>query len=126
MTSRNPMLFGTVVNWDDIPQREVRPGVRRRIYATDEVMIAHHELDVGMELNPHAHKDFDQLVYIASGRCNYYIDGTPHDMAAGSFLLVPRGSKHYVEPTEAPCVNLDLFVPPRADLAAEIGYPIPV
>jgi len=109
MADRNPALYGTVINWDEIPQREIRAGVRRRIYATDEVMIAHHELDVGMDLNPHTHSDFDQLVYIASGRCNYYVDGTPNDMRAGSFLLVPRGSEHYVEPTEAPCVNIDLF-----------------
>lgn len=120
MAARNPRLFGRVVNWDDVPQKEIRPGVRRRLYATDEVLIAHHELEVGMTLNPHTHEDFDQLVYIASGRCNYYVDGEPNDMRAGSFLLVPRGSEHYVEPTEAPCVNIDYFVPPRADLLAAL------
>ena len=122
MTARNPSLFGRVVNWDDIPVQQLRPGVRRRVYATDEVMIAHHELEVGMQLNPHSHDDFDQLVYIASGRCNYYLDGTPHDLTPGSFLLVPRGSEHYVEPTEAPCVNIDVFVPPRADMLSALGW----
>lgn len=114
--SRNEHLFASVVNWDELPVTEVRPGVRRRVYATDEVMIAYHELEVGMTLNPHTHDDFDQLVHIAQGRANYYVDGTPHDMRAGSFMLVPRGSEHYVEPTEGPCVNIDYFVPPRADL----------
>ena len=116
MTTRNAALFSTVVNWDELPLTQVRPGVRRRVYATDEMMICHHELDVGMTLNPHRHEDFDQLVHIAQGRANYYVDGVAHDMRAGSFLLVPRGSEHYVEPTEAPCVNIDFFVPPRADL----------
>lgn len=122
MNERNPKLFGTVVNWDDIPVTQLRPGVRRRVYATDQVMIAYHELEVGMALNPHAHADFDQLVYIASGRCNYHVDGTPHEMRAGSFLLVPRGSEHHVEPTEGPCVNIDLFVPPRADLLPSLDW----
>jgi quercetin dioxygenase-like cupin family protein len=122
MSERNSQLFGVVVNWDQIPVEQVRPGVRRRVYATDEVMIAHHELEVGMQLNPHSHADFDQLVYIASGRCDYYIDGVAHDLTPGSFLLVPRGSEHYVEPTEAPCVNIDLFVPPRADLLPSLGW----
>jgi len=116
----NPSLFGKVVNWDDIPQREVRAGVRRRIYATDEVLIAHHELEVGMTLNPHVHEDFDQLVHIAEGRCNYYVDGVANEMTAGSFLLVPRGAEHYVEPLEAPCVNIDFFIPPRADLLEKL------
>ncbi|WP_200304351.1 cupin domain-containing protein [Streptomyces adelaidensis] len=116
MSTRNAALFHTVVNWDEMPVTQVRPGVRRRVYATDEVMICHHELEIGMTLNPHRHDDFDQLVQIAEGRANYYVDGVAHDMRAGSFLLVPRGSEHYVEPTEAPCVNIDFFVPPRADL----------
>ncbi len=122
MSGRNPKLFATVVNWDDIPLIQLRPGVRRRVYASDELMIAYHELEVGMQLNPHSHCDFDQLVFIASGRANYYVDGVAHEMRAGSFMLVPRGSEHYVEPLEAPCVNIDYFVPPRADLAAALSW----
>lgn len=120
--ARNDKLFANVVNWDDIPVTQVRPGVRRRVYATDEMMIAYHELEVGMQLNPHTHEDFDQLVHVASGRANYYVDGTPHEMTAGSFMLVPRGSEHYVEPLEAPCVNIDYFVPPRADMAGALDW----
>lgn len=120
--ARNEKLFGTVVNWDDIPVTQVRPGVRRRVYATDEVMIAHHELEVGMELNPHTHDDFDQLVSLTSGRANYYVDGIPHELRAGSFLLVPRGKEHYVEPLEAPCVNIDYFVPPRTDMKGALDW----
>ncbi|MFI0354452.1 cupin domain-containing protein [Actinomadura sp. 9N407] len=120
-TSRNGKLYSKVIGWADLPETEVRPGVRRRVYSTDEVMVAHHRLDVGMDLNPHSHKDFDQLVYIAEGRCNYYVDGVAHEMTAGTFLLVPSGSEHYIEPLEEPCVNIDIFVPPRADLAPPLG-----
>jgi quercetin dioxygenase-like cupin family protein len=115
MSDRNPGLFGLVVNWDDIPTRDVRPGVRQKVYSTDQVMLAWHELAVGMDLNPHAHADFDQLVYIESGRCNYFVDGVGHEMGPGAFMLVPRGSEHYAEPTEGPCVNIDIFCPPRPD-----------
>ncbi|WP_326552302.1 cupin domain-containing protein [Micromonospora sp. NBC_01813] len=119
----NPQLYRTSVNWDDIPATDVRPGVRRKVYATDEVVLAWHELSVGMDLNPHTHDDFDQLVMILGGRCNYYVDGVPHDMGPGSMLLVPRGAEHYVEPTEGPCINLDLFAPPRADFLAHAWRP---
>lgn len=122
MTDRNEKLFGVVVNWNDIPVTDLRPGVRRQVYATEQVMLARHELEVGMQLNPHTHTDFDQLVYIAAGRCNYYIDSTPHDMTPGSFLLVPRGSEHYVQPTEGPCVNIDVFVPPRVDMLSALDW----
>jgi quercetin dioxygenase-like cupin family protein len=119
---RNPLLYGLVVNWDDIPEETVRPGVRRRVYATDEVMIAWHSLDVGMAVNPHSHADFDQLVLITEGACDYYVAGTPHRMRAGSLLLVPAGAEHYIVPIEGPCINLDVFVPPRADFAGALGY----
>jgi quercetin dioxygenase-like cupin family protein len=114
---RDELLFGRSVNWDDIPEEVIRPGVRRRCYATDSVMLVWHSLDVGMALNPHRHEDFDQLATVLDGRALYYIDGVPHEMTAGSMLLVPRGHEHYIEPVQAPCINLDVFAPPRADLA---------
>ncbi|MBO4164465.1 MULTISPECIES: cupin domain-containing protein [Micromonospora] len=119
----NPQLYGISVNWDDIPATEVRPGVRRKVYATDEVLFAWHELAVGMDLNPHHHDDFDQLVLILGGRCNYYVDGVPHPMGPGSLLLVPRGAEHYIEPTEGPCINVDVFAPPRADFLPHAWRP---
>ncbi|WP_329009090.1 cupin domain-containing protein [Micromonospora rifamycinica] len=119
----NPQLYGISVNWDDIPATEVRPGVRRKVYATDEVLFAWHELGVGMDLNPHHHDDFDQLVLILGGRCNYYVDGVPHPMGPGSLLLVPRGAEHYIEPTEGPCINVDVFAPPRADFLPHAWRP---
>lgn len=119
----NQRLYATAVNWDDIPATEIRPGVRRKVYSTDEIMLAWHELAVGMTLNPHKHDDFDQLVLILQGRCNYYVDGVPHEMSAGSMMLVPRGAEHYVEPTEGPCVNVDVFSPPRADFGDSVWLP---
>ncbi|TDC84355.1 cupin domain-containing protein [Actinomadura sp. 7K507] len=119
---RNAKLYNRVIGWADMPETEMRKGVRRRVYSTDEVMVAHHTLDVGMDLNPHSHADFDQLVYIAEGRCNYYVEGVPHEMTAGTFLLVPSGAEHYIEPLEEPCVNIDIFVPPRADFAKSLTY----
>ena len=104
MSQLNPTLFGKVVNWEDLPQREIRPGVRRRIFSTDEVMIAHHELEVGMTLNPHHHDDFDQLVFIAQGRCNYYVDGVANEMGPGSFLLVPKGAE-IIEAMASTCMD---------------------
>ncbi len=109
-------LYGKVVRWDDVPLEQVRPGVSRRGYVTDDVMLVMNYVEPGLQVNPHVHEDFDQLAYLASGRADYYIDGEPHEMVPGSLLLVPAGSEHYIEPLESPCLNLDIFVPPRQDL----------
>jgi quercetin dioxygenase-like cupin family protein len=119
---RNEKLYRRVVNWDEIPAEEVRPGVRRRGYATDEVMLMWNTVEQEMELKPHSHEDFDQLVCIFAGRCNYYVDGVPHEMGPGSMMLVPAKAEHYIEPLEAPCANLDIFVPPRADYEPSLAW----
>lgn len=119
---RNDSLYRKVLRWDDIPEEVLRPGVRRRSYSTDECMLVMNTLEPDMQLNPHVHDDVDQLVYIVDGRCNYYVDGIPHEMTGGSLMLVPAGSPHYVEPLDGPCVNLDIFCPPRSDLAHLVSY----
>lgn len=119
---RNSNLYGKVLRWDDLPEEALRPGVRRKSYATDECMLVMNTLDPDMRLNPHVHDEFDQLVYILGGRCNYYIDGVAREMTPGSLMLVPAGSPHYVEPLDGPCLNLDIFVPPRKDLAHLVEY----
>ena len=119
---KNPRLYGRVLRWEDMPEEAIRPGVRRRSYSTDECMLVMNTLEPGMQLNPHVHDDFDQLVYIVEGRCNYYVDGEPHEMSGGSLMLVPAGSPHYIEPIDDPCLNLDIFTPPRADLSHLVDY----
>lgn len=117
--TRNPQLYGRVLRWEDLPEEEVRKGVRRRSYASDEVMLVMNWLSPDMDLRPHKHDDFDQLAYIVKGQANYYVDDVPHEMGPGSMLLVPAGSMHYIEPVgdrDEVVENLDIFVPPRADL----------
>lgn len=119
MSSKN--LHRRVVRWEDLPLEDVRPGVKRCGYTTDQVQLVMNVVEPGMELNPHSHDDFDQLVYIVSGRANYYIDDVPYELGPGSLLLVPAGSPHYIEPFET-THNLDIFVPPRADFAHLADY----
>lgn len=111
----NELLYANVISWDDIPEEGIRPGVVRRLYSTDEVTIAWHRLSRGMTLNPHTHVDFDQLVWIVEGECDYWVNGTPHRMGPGTMMLVPAGEEHYIEPVSETCVNIDVFAPPRAD-----------
>ena len=47
----------------------------------------------------------------------YDVDDVPYRMTAGSMLLVPAGAEHYIKPLTEPCINLDVFAPPRADYA---------
>jgi quercetin dioxygenase-like cupin family protein len=119
---RNEKLYGRVLNWDDIPADSPRPGVKRRAYATDQVMLVLNELQPDMQLRPHTHDDMDQLVCVLSGRALLYVDGVAHEMGPGSLLLVPAQAEHYIQPLDGPVLNLDVFVPPRSDYLHLVAY----
>jgi len=103
------------VRWEEIPDEEVRPGVRRRAIGTSDVLLVMNECRLGMELRPHSH-DFDQFALIVSGTAIYHVGDDHNDVGPGSVMLVPAGVEHYIEPTgEQPVLNLDVFAPARAD-----------
>lgn len=103
------------VNWSEIPDEPVREGVRRRGFGTDDVLLVMNECRPGMALRPHSH-DFDQIAMIVSGHGRYHVGGRPHEVSAGSIMLIPAHVEHYIEPLgEEPVMNLDVFAPARAD-----------
>ena len=103
------------VRWEEIPDEPVRPGVRRRGFGTEDVLLVLNECEPGMDLRPHSH-DFDQVALITKGRARYHIGGEPNDVGPGSVMLIPAGVEHYIEPVgEETVENIDVFAPARAD-----------
>ena len=103
------------VRWDEIPDEQVRPGVRRRAIGTRDVLLVMNECEPGMDLRPHSH-DFDQIAMIVAGTAIYHVGELANEVGPGSVLLVPAGVEHYIEPTGAETVeNIDVFAPARED-----------
>jgi quercetin dioxygenase-like cupin family protein len=104
------------VSWNDIPEEAVRPGIRRRGFGTDRVLLVMNECEPGMDLRPHVH-DFDQIALIVSGNANYQVGEERNLMGPGSIVLIPAGVEHYIEPVGDEVVrNIDVFAPARGDL----------
>jgi mannose-6-phosphate isomerase-like protein (cupin superfamily) len=105
------------VKWSEIPDEEVRPGVRRRGFGTDEALLVMNECQPGMDVRPHAH-EFDQIAMIVSGTAVYHVGDVANQVGPGSIMLIPAGVEHYIEPTgDEPVLNLDVFAPAREDYA---------
>ena len=49
----------------------------------------------------HLNEELDVLVVVLSGTGTAIIDGEPHDLTAGSALLVPRGTRRQINAGEA-------------------------
>jgi quercetin dioxygenase-like cupin family protein len=103
------------VRWEEIPDEEVRPGVRRRGFGTSDVMLVMNECQPGMQVRPHSHT-FDQIAMIVSGTAIYHVGDIHNEVGPGSIMHIPAGVEHYIEPTGSePVLNLDVFAPARED-----------
>ena len=102
-------------NWDDIPDEPVRPGIRRRGFGTNDVILVRNDCQPGMEKRPHTH-EFDQIAMISKGRAIYHIGDEHNEVGPGSIMLIPAGVEHYIEPIGDETVeNIDVFAPARDD-----------
>ena len=60
------------------------------------------------------HTDFEQTYYVLSGRMTVLLDGVEHQVPAGSFVFIPRGTKHeHRNDSDEPMVFLTINVPVR-------------
>ena len=73
---------------------------------------------------PHAHDDFDEAIYVLSGRLLVHGDGEPAEAGPGSLFAAPRGHRHgFSNPSAEGAVVLGIWAPPEPALAfmREIG-----
>src|SRR5947207_10357676 len=67
---------------------------------------------------PHAHDEFDEAIYVLSGRLLVFGDGEPQEAAAGSMFAAPRGSRHgFRNPSAEPARVLGIWAPARPGIA---------
>lgn len=67
----------------------------------------------GNPRGPHVHHDFEECIYVLSGRGTMQAESGFHPVAAGDILLVPAGEKHMTLNTgDEPLVLLCFFPTP--------------
>jgi quercetin dioxygenase-like cupin family protein len=67
---------------------------------------------------PHAHDEFDEAIYVLTGRLLVGGDGEPEEARAGSMFVAPRGQRHaFSNPFDEPALVLGVWGPPEPALA---------
>ena len=67
---------------------------------------------------PHAHDEFDEALYVLTGRLLVGGDGEPEEARPGSMFVAPRGQRHaFSNPFDEPALVLGLWGPPEPALA---------
>ena len=106
-------------NFDRLGSTDVRGGVRRKVFTGDGATLAWTTLDPGHDPRPHSH-DYEQIVYIVSGRVKFTVGEESVEAGPGDMLVVPPNVEHYAETIgDEPALDLSIFTPRRDEYAAE-------
>jgi quercetin dioxygenase-like cupin family protein len=106
----------THYRWDDLPQEELKPDLRRRLIPADRMTLGHVYLDRGCVVPTHSHEN-EQLTYILAGTLRFWLgedEAEVVDVSAGEVLHIPANVPHRAEALEN-TLDVDIFAPPRAD-----------
>ena len=67
---------------------------------------------------PHAHNEFDEAIYVLSGRLLVTGDDEPEEALPGSMFTAPRGHRHgFSNPSADGALVLGIWAPPEPALA---------
>src|SRR5262245_31294617 len=107
------MPSATLHRWDEIPARELAPGVERRFLTASRMTIARFRLARGAVVPAHSH-DHEQVSYVLSGAVRFRVGEEDVVVRAGEALQIPSWATHGVEVLEDAEV-IDVFCPVRQD-----------
>ena len=110
--------------WEDIAKdveggATLPAGMSRRGITLGDAMLAMHETVPNLKGKPHSH-DSAQIAYMLQGRMKMTIGGESRIIGPGEFAYVPSGVEHSVESLDDYVLEVDIFTPPRPDIAKRL------
>jgi quercetin dioxygenase-like cupin family protein len=103
----------TFQNLAAVEPREIVPGFHGRFIHTDNLTIAHWEIDEGALLPSHAHIH-EQTTMVTEGTFELTVNGETQIVEAGMFAVIP-GSVTHAGRAITRCRIIDVFHPARDD-----------
>ena len=88
-------------------------GYRAKMIHTDQMSIAHWDVDSGYELPEHSHPH-EQITNIIEGEFILTLNGDDIHLSAGESLVIPGDAMHSGKSLTA-CKIIDVWNPPRDD-----------
>jgi len=110
--------------WPDIikdvePGPTLPAGMSRQAVSLGDVMLAMHEAFPNLKCEPHAHPSA-QITYMLKGKLRMRIGDEERVIVPGEFAYIPPNVEHGIESLEEYVLALDIFLPPRPDIAQRL------
>ncbi|HEY2579614.1 MAG TPA: cupin domain-containing protein [Streptosporangiaceae bacterium] len=108
---------GRYVHLDDITPTEFVPGLGFKPVLGRGAMANFVSFQPGTEAPRHVHEE-EQIVIVLQGELTFDLDGDVRVMRPGDVAVVPPWVPHAAWTTDASCLEVDVFCPPRKSLLA--------
>jgi quercetin dioxygenase-like cupin family protein len=102
-----------LVQLDELPVKEIFPGLRARLIHSDRVTHSWVDVAPGATFPEHQHPH-EQIVSVLSGELELIVDGTTHRLTPGVVFVIPPNARH-AGGSRTGCRVLDAFAPARDD-----------
>lgn len=103
------------MKWMPITEKDgVTYRGRKIMFPAEGATVQIGEFCNGHQKKPHKH-GYEQIAMILQGVCDFVVDDVPYRMTAGSYLVIPPQSTHYIHVYDSPVpvMNMDIFIPKR-------------
>ena len=71
------------------------------------------KLPAGKDIPVHVHETQEDIIFILAGKAKMWIDGVvDFDIDKGTFIRVPKNTKHRIYNVTQDILNYDVFTPP--------------
>lgn len=106
---------GRFLDREDIEKVEFMPGLSFMPILGDRGMVNWVQFEPNTEAPMHAHEE-EQFTIVIDGEIEFDIDGDVRTMRPGMVAHMPPGVPHGGRTGDTPCLEIDVFVPPRKAL----------
>jgi len=103
-----------VIDKNKLPEKQLFPGIRAKIYHSENITTTWVTIDPGAPLPEHQHPH-EQWTHVISGQLDLAIDGQSSSLEAGMSVFIPSNIRHSGKAITK-CEVIDVFNPPRNDL----------
>jgi quercetin dioxygenase-like cupin family protein len=115
---------GSFVRWDELDPIEMVPGLFFQPVVGDRVMANFVRFEPHTEAPMHWHEE-EQISFVVDGELEFEVAGETRVLTRGQAVVIPPNVPHGARTHDGPCLEVDVFHPPRRGVLEAMGLAEP-
>jgi quercetin dioxygenase-like cupin family protein len=115
---------GSFVQWEELDPIEMVPGLFFQPVVGDRVMANFVRFEPHTEAPLHWHEE-EQISFVVDGELEFEVAGETRVLTRGQAVVIPPNVPHAARTHDGPCLEVDVFHPPRRGVLEAMGLAEP-